>query len=100
MTNIRGKNLKFCQKPRKNHQTHDCVSSENDTEKVLTSQQEIVISQWKIENIKQKEKNRSYKIKETRLRIKENVRKPKKKWISFHQKELQQNTDKKLDKGV
>lgn len=56
MTNIRGKNLKFCQKARKNHQTHDCVSSENDTEKVLTSQQEIVISQWKIENIKQKEK--------------------------------------------
>lgn len=72
MTNIRGKILKFCQKPRKNHQTHDCVSSENDTEKVLTSQQEIVISQWKIENI-------SYKIKETRLRIKENVRKPQEK---------------------
>lgn len=47
MTNIRGKILKFCQKPRKNHQTHDCVSSENDTEKLLTSQQEIVISQRK-----------------------------------------------------
>lgn len=86
MTNIRGKNLKFCQKPRKNHQTHDCVSSENDTEKVLTSQQEIVISQWKIENIKQKEKNRSYKIKETRLRIKENVRKPKEK-VNFFSEE-------------
>lgn len=63
MTNIRGKNLKFCQKPRKNHQTHDCVSSENDTEKLLTSQQEIVISQWKIENIKQKEKIEATKLK-------------------------------------
>lgn len=86
MTNKRGKNLKFCQKTRKNHQTHDCVSSENDTEKVLTSQQEIVISQWKIENIKQKEKNRSYKIKETRLRIKENVRKPQEK-VNFFSSE-------------
>lgn len=63
MTNIRGKNLKFCQKPRKNHQTHDCVSSENDTEKLLTSQQEIVISQWKIENIKQKKKIEATKLK-------------------------------------
>lgn len=86
MTNIRGNILKFCQKPRKNHQTHDCVSSENDTEKLLTSQQEIVISQWKIENIKQKEKNRSYKIKETRLRIKENVRKPQEK-VNFFSEE-------------
>lgn len=63
MTNIRGKNLKFCQKPGKNHQTHDCVSSENDTEIVLTSQQEIVISQWKIENIKQKKKIEATKLK-------------------------------------
>lgn len=63
MTNIRGKILKFCQKPSKNHQTHDCVSSENDTEKLLTSQQEIVISQWKIENIKQKKKIEATKLK-------------------------------------
>lgn len=60
MTNIRGKNLKFCQKPRKNHQTHDCVSSENDTEKVLTSQQEIVE--------KQKILNRKKKIEATKLK--------------------------------
>lgn len=85
MTNIRGKNLKFCQKTRKNHQTHDCVSSENDTEKVLTSQQEIVISQWKIENIKQRKKSK-LQIKETRLRIKENVRKPQEK-VNFFSEE-------------
>lgn len=65
MTNIRGKILKFCQKPRKNHQTHDCVSSENDTEKLLTSQQEIVISQA---NEKQKILNRKKKIEATKLK--------------------------------
>ena len=47
MTNIRGKNLKFCQKPGKNHQTHDCVSSENDTENVTTTPLYIPIKKWK-----------------------------------------------------
>lgn len=61
MTNIRGKNLKFCQKPRKNHQTHDCVSSENDTEKVLTSQ-------LLYPNEKQKILNRKKKIEATKLK--------------------------------